>query len=117
MRFYQKLNDLMYTYVLIFSAGGNWIIFHRADKRRPAAAFKDACKVLFEKESGDGEEVEGVSLLSGADDLHGIGWGPEAYGHCHGHCGRRPGRSVLDDSWHWWGATPLYGESTLAQIW
>ena len=55
-----KLNDLMYTYVLIFLLVGTGLYFTVRTKGAQLRLFKDACKVLFEKESGDGEK-KGVS--------------------------------------------------------
>ena len=55
-----KLNDVMYTYVLIFLLVGTGLYFTVRTKGAQLRLFKDACKVLFEKESGDGEK-KGVS--------------------------------------------------------
>lgn len=96
----------MYTYVLIFLLVGTGLYFTVRTKGAQLRLFKDACKVLFEKESGDGEK-KGVSSFQalmistasrvGTGNIAGIATAIAAGGRaqCSG-CG----------SWHWWGARP-----------
>ena len=111
-----KLNDLMYTYVLIFLLVGTGLYFTVRTKGAQLRLFKDACKVLFEKESGDGEK-KGVSSFQalmistasrvGTGNIAGIATAIAAGG---------PGAVF----WMWLmalvGGASAFVESTLAQI-
>ena len=111
-----KLNDVMYTYVLIFLLVGTGLYFTVRTKGAQLRLFKDACKVLFEKESGDGEK-KGVSSFQalmistasrvGTGNIAGIATAIVAGG---------PGAVF----WMWLmalvGGASAFVESTLAQI-
>ena len=111
-----KLNDLMYTYVLIFLLVGTGLYFTVRTKGAQLRLFKDACKVLFEKESSDGEKKGASSFQAlmistasrvGTGNIAGIATAIAAGG---------PGAVF----WMWLmalvGGASAFVESTLAQI-
>ena len=111
-----KINDFMYTYMLIFLLVGTGMYFTVRTKGAQLRLFKDACKALFEKESGDGDK-KGVSSFQalmistasrvGTGNIAGIATAIAAGG---------PGAVF----WMWLmalvGGASAFVESTLAQI-